>query len=235
MRNLLWITFLVGCDSGTPQGGPLSIDLTSVTLQPQEDQTFCQYLAPDGKERWLDGFTVELGTGSHHLIVFRRFDPKHEGSYGPTPCKQLDLPEGTDGMLPGSQEPMSSLSLPEGVAMRMSPDHGLFFQFHFINASQAPLQTRVHWSAHTIDKSLVKQQADMLFYSQWELKVPPGHSVQADWCNAPRDLSFWMATGHMHKHGLSFDATAGSQALFHTDSWDDPGGARFDDGLLVKA
>src|SRR5579859_794820 len=159
MRKLLLITLLGACDQGPPQGGPLAIDLTSVTLQPGEDQVFCQYVAPDGKERWLDGFTIDLGSGSHHLVVFRRTDDKHQGSYGPMPCDQLDLPDGIDGMLPGAQQPHSELQLPEGVAMRLGAEHGLFFQFHFINATQSPLMTRVNWSAHAIDKSLVKQQA----------------------------------------------------------------------------
>jgi hypothetical protein len=235
MRKLLLITLLAACDQGPPQGGPLSVDLTSVTLQPADDQVYCQYIAPDGKERWLDRFTVDLGTGSHHLVVFRRGDDKHQGSYGPMACDQLDLPDGIDGMLPGSQQPHSQFQLPDGVAMPLGANEGLFFQFHFINATQAPLHTQVHWEAHTVDKSLVKQQAAMLFYSQWDVKVPPGHSVQADYCNAPRDFSLLLATGHMHKHGLSFDAAAGAQQIFHSDSWSEPGAADFGAGLQVTA
>jgi hypothetical protein len=240
MRKLLWITLAAlwgACEQAptVPQGGPLSIDLTQVTLQPTEDQVFCQYVAPDGEERWLDRFTVDLGAGSHHLIVFRRTDPKQAGSYGPMPCDQLDLPDGIDGMLPGAQSAHSDLTLPDGVAMRLGPEHGLFFQFHFINATQAPLETRVHWAAETVEPAQVKTQAALLFYSQWELKVPPGQSVQSDFCNAPRDLSLLMATGHMHRHGLSFDASAGDQPIFHTDDWDAPGGARFQPPLPLRA
>jgi hypothetical protein len=234
MRNLLWIT-LLGCSAPPPppEGGPLSIQLTSVSLQPNDDKIFCQYIAPDGKERWLDRFTVELGAGSHHLVVFRRSDDKHQGSYGPSECDQLDLPDGIDGMLPGSQQPHSDFTLPEGVAMRLSAQDGLFFQFHFINATQAPLQTKVSWSAQTVEPSHVKQPAAMLFYSQWGLKVPPGTSTQADFCVAPRDFSLLFATGHMHRHGISFDASAGGLPFFHTESWDSPEAASFGAGMAI--
>jgi hypothetical protein len=237
MRNLLWITLLAtGCDGKSETiGPPLSIDLAQVTLQPAQDQVFCQYLPPDGHARWIDRFTIDLGTGSHHLVVFRRKDDQHDAAFGPVACDQLDLPDGIDGMLPGSQQPHSELQLPDGVAMRMDADHGLFFQFHFIDASQQPLVTKVHWEAHTIDPSLVKQQAAMLFYSQWNLKVPPGASTQSDSCPAPRDLHLLMATGHMHRHGLSFDARAGEQSIYHTDSWDSPGGIQFDGAGMAIA
>jgi hypothetical protein len=238
MRKLLFVTLLLfGCESApsTTAGPSLDIALTSVTLQPSEDQIFCQYFAPDGNARWLDRFTIDLGPGSHHLIVFRLKDDKHQTqSWGPKPCDQLDLPDGIDGMLPGAQEPHSDLQLPDGTAMRLDADHGLYFQFHFINATLNPLQTQVRWQAHSIAPSAVKQQAAMLFYSQWNLVVPPGESTQSDWCKAPNDFSFAMATGHMHRHGTSFDAHVGDQLLYHTDSWDAPDGARFDGGFAVK-
>jgi hypothetical protein len=227
MRPTLLCLCFLGC-ANDEAGPPLAVELTQVTLQSSDDKIFCQYIAPDGHERWLDRFTVELGAGSHHLVAFRRKDPKHEGSYGPRECDQLDLPDGIDGMLPGSQQMHSDLQLPDGVAMRMDADHGLFFQFHFIDATPGPIQTKVSWSAHTVAPSHVREEAAMLFYSQWDIKVPQGESTQSDFCNLQSDIHLWMATGHMHRHGLSFDARAGEMPIYHTDTWDSPGGAILD-------
>src|SRR5207248_4437459 len=102
---------------------------------------------------------------------------------------------------PGSQQPHSDVTLPAGTAMRLEAYHGLYFQEHFINATQAPMTTRVSYRLGTVDAARVRDAAGMIFYSNFDLFVPPGRSTATETCRAPRDLSLMLATGHMHKRG----------------------------------
>jgi hypothetical protein len=226
---VICVAFLAACNGSAPLGGPLTLSLTPFSVEPKTDQVYCQYLPPDGKDRWIDRFTIDLGPGSHHLIVFRVNDRKHMGAWGPRPCDQFELPDGVEGMLPGAQQAHSELALPDGVAMRLGPEHGVFLQAHFINATQQSLTANATWHADTVEPSRVREQAGMIFYSQWNLDVPPGRSQQSDYCLQPEPRKLLLATGHMHRHGVAFDASAGGTPIYHTDRWDEPGGVALDD------
>ncbi|HZS37178.1 MAG TPA: hypothetical protein VFF06_10135, partial [Polyangia bacterium] len=78
-----------------------------------------------------------------------------------------------------------------------------------------------------VDKSKVQTIAGMIFYSNYNLNIPPGMSTAAMTCHAPQDLKLLTATGHMHMHGLTFDATVGGTNIYHTNNWDEPNGSVF--------
>ena len=208
--------------------------LTPWTLQPGEERIQCQYVHADGKERSISGFGTDMTAGSHHLVVFRINEANTGGvvidDHGgqPFPCSQLDIPDGFDGLLPGSQVQHTRFNLPDGVAMHLAATHGLLFQSHYINATQAPINTDVTWTIRSIDPARVKQPAGMLFYSNFGLSIPPNQkSTASRTCKAPGDIYLISATGHMHRHATSFDATVNDQPLYHTETWDEPDNAIF--------
>ncbi len=230
-RMPLVLLALAGCGNDMPQMmdnpmpqqlGVVSHTLTPFTLQPGEEKIYCQYVPPDGKDHWVNKFVTDMAPGSHHLVVFRIQDNVGLPASGPTPCTQLDIPSGFDGMLPGSQTQHNEIDLPDGVAMKMDPNHGLLFQEHYINATNAPLTSAVTWSAHEADPASVKNAAGMIFYSIFDLNIPTGESTQTKTCGAPGNVSLVTATGHMHKHGVTFDAHVNGQAVYHSDTWNEP-------------
>lgn len=193
------------------------VDLPQFSLQPGEEKILCAYVPPDNVERYVNRFTTDMTPGSHHLIVFRV--PATGGpATGPEPCNN-GLPV---GMLPGAQEPHTELPLPPGIAYRVGAGEGLYFQMHYINATPAPITAHVTYRMGTIAKGSVKELAGELFYSMWNLKVPTGKSTQEQTCKAPYDMNLTLATGHMHKHGLTFDAAVNGQPVYHTSDWDSP-------------
>jgi hypothetical protein len=232
-RLLGYALVLAGCSSAPASK---TYALTPFTLQPGEEQINCYYVPADRQEHYVDRFVTEMNPGSHHLIVFR-IDETLVSSLppaGPTPCAQIDIPEGLDGMIPGSQTLHSEIDLPSAIAMKLEKWHGLYFQSHYINATQAPLTTDVRYTLGFTDAAKVEQRAGMVFYSNNGLQIPPGMSTQSKTCHAPQDMSLLMATGHMHMHGLTFDAAVGGNAIYHTANWDEPTFATFDaPGLSV--
>lgn len=217
--------------------GSASYSLAPFSLAPGEEKINCYYVPPVGRDRYVNRITVEMNAGSHHLVVFRIKDPQGMPASGPMPCSQVDIPSGLNGMLPGSQQQHSDMTLPDGVALLIAHDEGLYFQSHYINATpKDTITTKVTYTFTTVDPSTVMQTAGMIFYSNFGLDIPPGMSTAPKTCLAPQDLNLVTATGHMHKHGLTFDATVAGQSVYHTDNWDEPNGAVFPaPGRAVKS
>ena len=238
---------VAGCSSNPDNGGPpdmaeqptpdlsqqatgdmagvttFSYSLTPFTLQPGEEQINCYYVPADGIEKYFDHIVVDMNPGSHHLIVMR-IDESANGFQapppGPAPCN--DIPSGFDAMLPGSQTQHYDYSTPAGVAMHLSPKNGLYFQSHYINATQQPLTTAVTWRIDTVEKSTVQNVAGIVFYSNWGVTVPPGMSQASMTCPSPVNMNLITGLGHMHMRGIAFDTTLKGANILHTNTWDDP-------------
>jgi hypothetical protein len=250
MRKLLVPFLVAGC--GSPVGAPVadggvSADLATVaapdlavaappgksyslapfTLAPGDEKINCYYVPPDGVERYVSRIVVDMKPGSHHLVVFRIKDAVGMPTSGPTPCSQLDIPQGFDGLFPGSQQQHTEYTFPDGVAVKLEKDHGLLFQSHYINASAKEIVTGVDYRLTVAPREQVKQVAGMIFYSNFGLMVPPGKSTQSRTCRSPFDLRLLSVTGHMHKRGLTFDASIDGKNVYHTDRWDEPAFAAF--------
>ena len=216
-------TLLPACGDGSPPpaGGDLMVALAPLTVAPHQEAVYCEYLPADGSDRWLSTFTTNMTPGSHHLIVFRVDESRAEKPPAPgrRVCDQLDLPEGMDGMLPGSQQPRTEVALPPGVAMRLGPTHGVFFQYHYYNPGDAPLVANITWRAAAIPADQVTAPAGMMFYSNFALAVPPGSSKATLSCLVPTERTLLGATGHMHRRGTWFDASVDGADIYHSDSW----------------
>jgi hypothetical protein len=197
-------------------------ELPAFTVGPGEDKTLCDYVPPDGIDRLATRFVADLSTGGHHLSVFRVVADRAPAP-GLAPCGPLDIPQGFDGMLPGAQQPYSEWGLPEGVAIRVGAEHGLYFQAHFINASTTEtLPARITYQLTAASPATVRQTAGTLFYSNQDLQIPVGDSSASGACPISQDITLSLVTGHMHEHALSFDAQAGGVSLYHSDWWSDP-------------
>jgi hypothetical protein len=224
---------LAGCGSEAPSDPRLrTIQLPSFTVRPGEEQILCWFVPPDGIERWVDRVDVAMSPGSHHLIVLRVPSRVGVPARGPAPCDPLDF----DAMLPGAQGSQAALSLPPGVAFRLPPDSGLYFQAHYLNATGRPLVAGVTYRIHSIPASDVTSTAGSLFLSDTSLEVPPGNTTVSSTCAAPHDLSLLYLTAHMHERGVRFDASVAGRPVFTTTDWSEPGARVFAaPGLPVRS
>jgi hypothetical protein len=242
MRKLACLALaMAACSSSpgmNPDTGSKTFALAPFTLQPGQEQINCYYFPSDHMEHFVSKITADMNPGSHHLVVFRIDETQTNGVLppaGPTECAQTDIPAGLDGMLPGSQQLHAEFAMPAGVGMKVEKYHGLYFQSHYINATQSTITTDVKYTLGFTDAASVKQEAGVLFYSNFKLNIPPGMSSASQTCMAPQDMSLLMATGHMHMHGLTFDATVAQKNIYHTNNWDEPNGSLFPSpGYSVK-
>jgi len=226
----------------TPPYSPMSksYSLTPFSLAAGEEKTQCYYVPPDGADKVFNKITVDMAAGSHHLIVMRVKDSfaNPMPAYGPVDCINGEMPTFTTiaGMLPGSQQPHYQYDFPDGVGMKIGKDEGLWFQSHYINATSGTLTTAVTWNITTADPATVPTLAGEIFYSDFNLSVPPGMSTTKMSCSAQNDMKLLTATGHMHRRGVDFSVDLnGGMQLFHTTSWDEPSGSVFPlPGIDVK-
>jgi hypothetical protein len=119
--------------------------------------------------------------------------------------------------------------------MKLGARHGLFFQFHYANASDAPLPADIVWHATAIEPAAVAATAGMMFFSNFELSVPPGPSVASRSCPLSTERTLLGVTGHMHRRGVALGATLDGAPLYHTDSWSEPELRAFAPPLTVGA
>jgi hypothetical protein len=232
MRSLVLALLLSagGC-GGAPAQSWETTTLPSAVLPPGDERLLCSYVPATGVERFLSRLEVELSAGSHHLIVVRVDERKLAGATQPgdlSDCSEAETPpDALDGLLPAAQERYSRFAMPDGVAMKMEPYHGLQFRAHYLNSTGAALPTQVIWRAGYVEPPAVREVAGMLFFVNGALHVPPGLSTATRRCGAPQDLVLVAAMGHMHMHGLTFDAVVGERGIYHTDNWDQPGVTTF--------
>ena len=210
----------------------VSYKLTPVVLNPGEEATLCEYFPPDdissgraGSEAlFLNQFIIDLQPGSHHLAVFRVRHSKNTEQLkrGPVPCSLFTFPPGFDGFITAAQQSHTEAELPAGVAMKIEPAHGLFFQQHFINATTHPITTGATWRAKTMAPADVKSIAGTLYYSNFGLSVPPGMSQATQACAAPSNMNLVLAAGHMHQRGIRFEAEVAGMPIYSSDRWGEP-------------
>src|SRR5262249_42677621 len=65
--------------------------------------------------------------------------------------------------------------------------------------------------------------------------IPVGMSSASDKCVVKNDMTLYLTTGHMHRHGVAFDATVAGSPLYHSDTWDDPPAKIYSPGQAVVA
>jgi hypothetical protein len=221
-----------------PPEHDLELKLSEFTLDGHAEIINCQYFPATGQKRWVKKFTVDMSPGSHHLVVFR----VNETPGAATPdtnlheCSQLEVPTGLTGMLPGAQTPHAEMALPDGVAMLLDANEGVYLQSHYINAGATPITAKVSWAIDTMPEAEVVNKAGIMFYGNYSLNIPAHSTIdQSQTCKIPFDMKLIGATGHMHKHATKFVATIDNNMIYETESWDGPPQKQFTPAMDLTA
>ena len=194
--------------------------LPEFALSPGQEVTQCWYVPPDGADHFVHAFRIHASPGSHHLIALRVHDVVAHPATGPSECLipwSDSADYHVDGALPGSVELETSLVLPDGVAIPLSKNSGLYFQSHYVNATPTPIIASISYAMDGIDPADVAQQAGVLTYSNTDLDLPPGRSSATKSCLAPADFKLVFASAHVHEHATHFRSSVNGQSLFEAD------------------
>jgi hypothetical protein len=238
---------LAACGSGTPSGTSLDASLEppvngfqvmspEVTILPGQEVTYCYYFRTPNQDnlvikRWASAMTP----GSHHMIMYTTAtDAAAPGTLSTKECGGF-----TGGNVPSwtyaAQMPTAEVALPADdgnglpLGQEIAPNTPAYFQMHYLNASDAPIQARVtlNAEAYAPGTRFTKTAAYVTYNSL--INVPPGaiDDLETMTCEVPPNTKFWMVSTHSHKQSMKTvikDGTSAStKTVFSSTSWEHPG------------
>jgi hypothetical protein len=207
-----------------------TLTLSAFTVAPGDERYLCQrFASPLGPgEAAIARFGSHLSQGGHHMLVF--FDAGGDSSL--EDCSGSEFVAGPYG----TQRLDDSLSYPSGVAATLPAGTGLRIQAHFVNSTQETLSPTVSLKL-TRAAAGFTQPAAVLFMSNLDIHVDAGATgaVAQKTCKLPWDVNLVQSTGHMHRHGTSFVASAAGKTLFSSLAWSDVPSQLYDPPLSLSA
>jgi hypothetical protein len=214
------------------------VEVSKYTLAPGGEETLCSFLmTPNADTVYMDAYHSRMRAGSHHMLLYIQsgagpsLDANggvslaggtsppivETGSNGPANCNQglstrnlfgaqtatLDV----DQLTAGAAEN-------DGLAVEIPPVQQAVIQAHFINATSKPILMEVWANVMYVDKSLVTQLGDPIFFlGGLGMNVPMGQSQAiTGHATVPSgvapDFRLVIGTGHYHAHTTEFTAWA---------------------------
>ncbi|HEX8790550.1 MAG TPA: hypothetical protein VF765_06330 [Polyangiaceae bacterium] len=237
-----------GCSSSSSSssstsgdGGANAANLTTasfdmnVSVGAGQELFKCQFVTLPDVQAFMVSGQHQYTPGSHHLLLYTT-----DLTSIPAGGDQVqDCYEGTGstnimsharGVLYAGQVPNGSETLPQGVGISTSPKQVLLFQVHYINATAAALDAKVHvqLSLDTGDDIITK--AGIFFFYDPFIDVPAGATAKATMrCLIPDQVTLVYASSHYHARGVGYGAYLDPSAtemapkpFYTSNSWSSP-------------
>jgi hypothetical protein len=214
-----------------------------------------------GKDLWMTEVKLGINPGSHHVNVFRvntivgldpaAGDPIMMGEYPATeiqgsddyatsPCwdsaNWADWPLVANSQASDAADPVIDWTLPEHVAIRLTPGEMLMVQTHYVNSTDQPTPygPRVQINMYNDTTDPDKVEMGSLFATQQNIRICKSNPnvTYSGVCTFPNDVTIAAANGHFHKRGKEFmmsswdgqttDHPAPATQFYDSTSWDSP-------------
>jgi hypothetical protein len=244
MRYLLATILLAGCsghsgnnggDGGVPDlsagGGGDMAGLTTerliaanYTLPPGEVYECARVTAT--KDYLIHVVIPVNGLSTHHEVV--GIDPKKAmpdtdpNAANPPTCNGLEVMNWNLIFADGVGSP--SLTMPDGVVMKVSAGDQIVLQLHLLNASTSPVTSMAAVDVQTLDPSLVKNEAEMILAGPVQFQIPPGTNQMINGkCTMNGATNYYAVFPHMHKLGTHITVNAvvgGASQQVYDGAWD---------------
>jgi hypothetical protein len=206
----------------------------TVDIEAGSESEKCQFVKAPAEDLFVQRDEVRFTPGSHHFLLY-------ETSYTEIPTEKLDGTKvdtsavfdcssgATNGwavtkLVGGSQnaDGASILAFPENVAMRVHAGAVLLMNAHYVNASSETVSPEVRINLHTIPKSQVSQEGDILFLYNPFIVVPALSESRARMrCGVHQDITLTNFQSHMHRRGTGYSASVmGEQPFYENDRWE---------------
>ena len=229
-----------------PENG-FQVTNVGTTIEAGQDIEYCEIVQIPGDSSdtyYVNKFESSMTTGSHHLIV-NAIEPGSATEASVT-AGDRQLCQGPGGFggdtvpVTGSQHPYNLNEFPPGVGRVYTGGQYLVFNYHYLNATDGPLQARATINFHTVDEAQVQYIANDFGFYNFGINTPAGQtaSFQAE-CTVSRDVMLYKLTRHTHRWGTDFNVWyAGGpndgELVFTTASYEDTQHL-FDQPIEVKA
>ena len=236
-----------GCSSSSSSssstsgdGGAGGANLTSasfdmnVTVGAGQELFKCQFVALPDVQAFMVSGQHQYTPGSHHLLLYTT-----DLTSIPAGGDQVqDCFEGTGnnimsharGVLYAGQVPNGSETLPQGVGISTSPKQVLLFQVHYINATAAALDAKVHVQLSLDTGDDIVTKAGIFFFYDPFIDVPAGATAKASMrCLIPDQVTLVYASSHYHARGVGYGAYLDPSAtemaakpFYTSNTWSSP-------------
>ena len=222
------------CPSGelclkAPSAG-FQVQTVGDQIQPGEDVEFCEVVELPGdpdETYYVSEFELAMTTFSHHLIVVAALPGSAtEANIKAGDKKKCFTPDAFGGEISsvtGSQKPYHRESFPDGVGKVFHGGQKLIFDYHYFNASKAPVQARGAVNFHLVEASHVQRIAHSFGFYNFDIKTPPQttKSFEAT-CGFTRDVLVQKLTRHTHQWGRDFSVAFAGGAKDGSHIWTSP-------------
>ena len=217
------------------------------TIQSAEDVEYCEVVVMPGDPSdtyYVNGFDSAMSRGSHHLIVAAVI-PGSQTDANATPGDRKSCvgPGGFGGDLldvTGQQLPYHQESFPEGVGRIYHGGQKLIFNYHYLNATDGPLEARAAVNIYTSEESCVEKIAESAGFYNLAISVDDGETGSfTKACTYTQDVMVTKLSRHTHQWGTDFPVEFVGGAhdgdlIYTSPSYEDPD-YTFDEPILMKA
>lgn len=209
----------------------VQIAVTARAIPVGEEETACHYLKlPSSVDLDVDRIQIAVSGGSHHIHLYRPFDPSFEVPDGFEVCNaavDFDVWE----LVAATQLPRSDWQLPAGVAYHFRAGEQVLVQTHFVNVGSLATtgEGRVLMNLNEAEAGSVVHYAGSIFGQDRDVFVPARsvHTQYAD-CVFPNAITLMAMTGHYHFRGRTFTSELLDRSglptaeIYRHEGYDDP-------------
>jgi hypothetical protein len=217
-----------GGGDGVIEGEQWTVEWGPVMVAPATEATQCIFKRlPADRELKIGQIINDLGSASHHMIVYRLADGE-ETQGAPEDCDPfVDVLDPSKGApLAVTQKSDETITLPRGVAFSLEPNQLIRIELHYVNATDEPQELRASSTFVELPAEDFEQEADFMFVGNPDINLKPMSSATLDtpFLPLPAELAgvqIFAVTGHEHQWGTGVTASI-------VTSEDDPGVAIYE-------
>jgi hypothetical protein len=190
-------------------------------IEPGEDVEYCEVVVlPGGADAtyYVRAFESQMSVGSHHLIV-AAVEPGTDTDAAAVPgdrvrCTGPDVFGGELDPVTGSQQPYGHEMFPDGVGRVYHGGQKVVFDYHYFNATSAPIAARAAVNFHTTTADRVETLSRVFGFYNLGISIAPGEEKSfTKECAFSHDVYVHKLTRHTHKWGSDFSVwRAGGEA-----------------------
>ncbi len=231
-----------GGDGSAPDGGVdppargFQVVSPDVTIMPGQEITYCYYFhTPNTETMVIKKWSSVMTPGSHHMIMYATAsDDMPPGTISSNECGGFgtgNVPSWTYA----AQTPTSEVALPtddgtgKPLGQEIAAGMPAYFQMHYLNATDAPLQAHVTLNAEAYEAGVAYTKTAAYVTYNSRISIPPGavDHVETMTCSVPANVRFWLVSTHAHKQAVKTTVKDGMPAstatVFTSTDWEHPG------------
>jgi len=203
-------------------------------VQPNTEREFLYYVPPEPAPYYINRVEIAAAPGTHHFIAYlfsdnyfgdepepytyRDIHAPYVGSFGEAINNIMTLQEHI--FVTGTQWPVWSYSLPEGVALKIDSEYGLDLNPHYFNYTDETIWGEVYFNLHASLPNEVDHIAGILQLGENNIELPPHqettltetfntnqilNSINIDPPSGASQLKIFQLFSHAHQLMTRFD------------------------------